>query len=121
MKIIRDSDDQRVDAAVLTTGAFDGVHVGHQMVIGKVIERAKERGVCSAVVTFDVHPATVVRPESAPKLLTRLPRKLELLEELGIDVVYIIEFDEERANTTAEQFVDEVFVCLLYTSDAADE
>ena len=110
MKIIRDSDDQTVDASVLTTGAFDGVHVGHQMVIGKVIERAKERGVCSAVVTFDVHPATVVRPESAPKLLTRLPRKLELLEELGVDVVYIIEFDEERANTTAEQFVDDVFV-----------
>ena len=64
----------------------------------------------SAVVNFDVHPATVVRPDSAPKLLTRLPRKLELLEELGIDVAYVIEFDEERASTTAARFVEDVFV-----------
>ena len=110
MKIIKDSDDQRVEASVLTTGAFDGVHVGHQTVISQVIERAKARGVASAVVTFDVHPATVVRPDSAPKLLTRLPRKLELLEELGIDVAYVIEFDEQRASTTAARFVEDVFV-----------
>ncbi len=110
MKIIKDSDDQRVEASVLTTGAFDGVHVGHRTVISQVIERAKARGVASAVVTFDVHPATVVRPDSAPKLLTRLPRKLELIEELGVDVAYVIEFDEERASTTAARFVDDVFV-----------
>lgn len=110
MKIIRDSDDQRVSASVLTTGAFDGVHRGHQTVIAEVIRRAKERSVESAVVTFDVHPATVVRPESAPKLLTRITRKLELLEALGVDVVYIIEFDEERAGTTATEFVNDVFV-----------
>jgi len=110
VKIIRDSDDQRVDACVLTTGAFDGVHRGHQTVIGEVIDRAAVRGVASAVVTFDVHPATVVRPESAPMLLTRLPRKLEMLEALGVDVVYVIEFNEERAATTAAEFVDEVFL-----------
>jgi len=110
VKIIRDSDDQRIDASVLTTGAFDGVHRGHQVVIGEVIRRAKERGVESAVVTFDIHPATVVRPESAPKLLTRLPRKLELLESLGVDVVYVIEFDSARAGTTASEFVSDVFV-----------
>ncbi len=110
MKIIRDSDDQRVEASVLTTGAFDGVHVGHREVISQVIERAKGRGVSSAVVTFDVHPATVVRPDSAPKLLTRLPRKLELLEELGVDVAYVIEFDDARASTSAARFVEEVFI-----------
>ena len=110
MRIIRDSDDQRVEASVLTTGAFDGVHRGHQMVIQDVIDRAKARAVESAVVTFDVHPATVVRPDSAPKILTQLPRKLELLEELGVDVVYVIEFDAERATTTAADFVADVFV-----------
>ena len=110
MRIIRDSDDQRIEASVLTTGAFDGVHRGHQMVIKEVIARAEARGVESAVVTFDVHPATVVRPESAPKLLTRLTRKLELLEDLGIDVVYVIEFDEDRATTSAAEFVADVFV-----------
>ena len=62
--------------------------------------------VASAVVTFDVHPATVVRPESAPKLLTTLERKLELLEELGVDATYVIEFDETRANTTADAVRD---------------
>lgn len=110
MKIIRDSDDQRIDACVLTTGAFDGVHLGHQTVINEVKRRAAEHGVQSVVVTFDVHPAVVVRPDSAPKILTRLPRKLELLESLGIDVVYVIEFDAARASTSAEDFVRDVFV-----------
>ena len=110
MKIFRDSDDQRVAQSVVTIGAFDGVHLGHQTVISDVIGRAQNREVSSVVVTFDVHPATVVRPESAPKLLTRLPRKLELLDELGVDVVYVVEFDLERSSATAEEFVDEVFV-----------
>lgn len=113
MLIIRDSDDECVESSVCTTGAFDGVHVGHQAVISEVRQRAEQRGVASAVVTFDVHPALVVRPESAPKLLTRLDRKLELLEELGVDVVYLIEFTEDRAATTAEEFVEDVFVARL--------
>lgn len=110
MKIIRDSDTQKIDASVLTTGAFDGVHLGHQTVINEVKRRATVRGIDSVVVTFDVHPAVVVRPDSAPKILTRLPRKLELLQSLGVDVVYVIEFDEARASTSAEDFVRDVFV-----------
>ncbi len=110
MKIIRDSDAQTIEASVLTTGAFDGVHLGHQTVINEVKRRAADLGVESVVVTFDVHPAVVVRPDSAPKILTRLPHKLELLEILGVDVVYVIEFDEARASTSAEDFVREVFV-----------
>lgn len=117
MKIIRDSDSQTIDASVLTTGAFDGVHLGHQMVINEVKRRAGERGVLSAVVTFDIHPAVIVRPESAPKILTRLPRKLELLEELGVDVVYVIEFDAERASTRAEDFIRDVFVDRLHAQE----
>jgi len=117
VRIIRDSDDQEVDASVVTTGAFDGVHRGHQMVIREVQRRANERGVASAVVTFDIHPAVIVRPESAPQLLTRLPRKLELLEQLGVDVVYVIEFDADRATTTAEQFITDVFVNRLHAEE----
>ena len=117
MKIIRDSDSQTVDASVLTTGAFDGVHLGHQTVIKEVKRRAAERGVESVVVTFDVHPAVVVRPDSAPKILTRLPRKLELIESLGVDVVFVIEFDEARASTSAEAFVREIFVDRLGAKD----
>ena len=110
MRILRDSDDLVIDASVLTTGAFDGVHLGHQQVIGTVRERAEALGVASVVVTFDQHPALVVRPESAPKLLTRLERKLELLEAMGVDGVYVIEFDAERASTTADEFVSQVFI-----------
>ena len=117
MRIIRDSDDQQVDASVVTTGAFDGVHRGHQTVIREVQRRANERGVASAVVTFDIHPAVIVRPESAPKLLTRLPRKLELLEQLDVDVVYVIEFDANRATTTAEEFITDVFVNRLHAQE----
>lgn len=110
MKIIRDSDEQRIESCVATIGAFDGVHLGHQAVIHEVKRRARDRGVASAVVTFDVHPALVVRPESAPQLLSTLDQKLELIEELGVDVVYVIEFDEARATTTAEEFLQKVFV-----------
>lgn len=117
MRIIGDSDDQQVDASVVTTGAFDGVHRGHQTVIREVQRRASERGVASAVVTFDIHPAVIVRPDSAPQLLTRLPRKLELLEQLGVDVVYVIEFDADRATTTAEQFITDVFVNRLHAQE----
>ncbi|MGI9608294.1 MAG: bifunctional riboflavin kinase/FAD synthetase [Acidimicrobiales bacterium] len=110
MLIIRDSSTEVLDASVLTIGAFDGVHLGHQQVIAQVKERARARGVASAVVTFDTHPALVVRPESAPKLITTLERKFELLESFGVDVVYVIEFNTERASTTAADFVREVFV-----------
>jgi riboflavin kinase / FMN adenylyltransferase len=65
------------------------------------------------VVTFDRHPASVVRPETAPKLLCDLDQKLELLETTGIDLVVVIRFDEERAAETAEEFVEEVLVDCL--------
>ncbi len=110
MRILRDSDDAHIDASVLTIGAFDGVHLGHQAIIATVCGRARALGIESAVVTFDVHPALVVRPESAPLILTPLDEKLELLEGLGVDVVYLIEFDHGRAATTAEAFMHEVFL-----------
>ena len=67
------------ERAVITIGAYDGVHLGHQAVIADVRRHAAELDAKSVVLTFDRHPATVVRPESAPRLLTDLPQKLELL------------------------------------------
>jgi riboflavin kinase/FMN adenylyltransferase len=64
----------------------------------------------SVVVTFDRHPAYVVRPESAPRQLTSLEQKLELLAECGVDRTLVVPFDNERANETAEDFVKEVLV-----------
>ncbi|MEY2451519.1 MAG: riboflavin kinase / adenylyltransferase [Acidimicrobiaceae bacterium] len=98
---------------VVTIGAYDGVHRGHRSVIGTVRQLAEERGLATAVVTFDRHPASVVRPESAPRLLTDLDQKLELLEQTGIDYALVVHFDEERSKESAEDFVREVLVDCL--------
>src|SRR5690349_13005519 len=95
---------------VVTIGAYDGVHLGHQAVIAAVRQRAQVGGMESAVVTFDRHPAAVVRPESAPRLLTDLDQKLELLDATGIDRCLVITFDEARSKEKAEEFVQEVLV-----------
>jgi riboflavin kinase/FMN adenylyltransferase len=98
---------------VVTIGAYDGVHLGHRAVIAEVRRRAEERGMKSAVVTFDRHPAQVIRPDSAPLLLTDLDQKLELLADTGVDYTLVVRFDEERARESAEDFVRTVLVeCL---------
>lgn len=99
--------------AAVTIGAYDGVHLGHRAVIAEVRRRAEASGLASAVVTFDRHPAMVVRPESAPLLLTDLDQKLELLEETGADYTLVVHFDEARAAESAEHFVEEVIVGCL--------
>lgn len=102
------------DGSVVTIGAYDGVHQGHQKVLRLVRELADARGLDAALVTFDRHPAQVVRPDSAPKLLTSLDEKLELLSALDLlDVVCVLRFDEARSHETAEEFVREVLVGLL--------
>jgi riboflavin kinase/FMN adenylyltransferase len=98
---------------VVTIGAYDGVHLGHRTVIGEVRRRAEQQGMRSAVVTFDRHPAQVIRPDSAPLLLTDLDQKLELLAETGIDYALVVRFDEERSHESAEDFVRTVLVDCL--------
>lgn len=115
MQIVRDTQacpDLGAGSAV-TIGAYDGVHLGHRAVIDRVRAEAATRDLSSAVVTFDRHPASVVRPESAPLLLCDLDQKLELLESTGIDIAVVIAFDEMRASETAEDFVREVLVDCL--------
>jgi riboflavin kinase/FMN adenylyltransferase len=98
---------------VVTIGAYDGVHRGHQEVVGRVRRLAAERSLETAVVTFDRHPASVVRPESAPLLLTDLDQKLELLERTGVDYTLVVQFDEVRSKEPADEFVTEVLVGCL--------
>ncbi len=111
MEILHDQFDSLPSsvAVAATIGVFDGVHVGHQEVFRRVRSVADRLGVGSAVVTFDSHPAHVVRPESAPRLLTSLEQKLELIAEQGVDYAYVIHFDEIRAATPADEFVEQVF------------
>ncbi|MEO8163057.1 MAG: bifunctional riboflavin kinase/FAD synthetase [Ilumatobacteraceae bacterium] len=115
MRILRElpnSHDEVKNAnrTVVTIGAYDGVHLGHQAVIRQVRDKASELGCDSVVVTFDKHPAAVVRPESAPKLLTDIEQKLELLEATGVDTTFIVEFTEEQAHEDPADFVRRVLV-----------
>ena len=104
--------DQR---AVVTIGAYDGVHLGHRAVIRQVRDRAAELGALSVVVTFDRHPASVVRPDAAPRLLTTPEQKIELLSQTGVDAVVVVPFSEEQAKETPVDFVTRVLVDALRT------
>jgi riboflavin kinase/FMN adenylyltransferase len=99
--------------SAVTIGAYDGVHLGHRALLAELRLRADDDGLTMVVVTFDRHPATVVRPESAPDLLCDLGQKLELLEAAGVDRTVVIPFTTERANETAEEFVSSVLVAGL--------
>ena len=96
--------------SVITIGAYDGVHRGHQAVIEHVRQQAQTLDARSIVVTFDRHPASVVRPESAPLLLTDLDQKLGLLAATGIDATCIVKFDESSSREVPSDFVKRVLV-----------
>lgn len=96
--------------SVVTVGAYDGVHLGHQAVVDHVREQAAATGARAVVVTFDRHPASVVRPESAPPQLTSLEQKLELLEATGVDATVVVTFDIAQAKEEPEMFVERVLV-----------
>jgi riboflavin kinase/FMN adenylyltransferase len=95
---------------VVTIGTYDGVHLGHRALIEETRREAARAGLRSAVVTFDRHPAEVIRPEVAPQLLTGLAHKVELLEATGIDRVIVLGFDAARAAQSAEDFVEQLLV-----------
>ena len=101
--------------SIVTIGAYDGVHLGHQAVIDEVRSRARAQECASVVVTFDRHPAYVVRPDTAPLQLTDLDQKLELLEATGVGYTLVIHFDEQRSAESAEDFVTQVLVETLRT------
>lgn len=115
MQVLRDQSrcPRPPEGTAATIGAYDGVHVGHRAVIAELRRGAEDQGLRSAVVTFDRHPAAVVRPDSAPRLLTDLDQKLELLDATGIDYCLVVTFDEARSHETAEEFVREVLVGCL--------
>jgi riboflavin kinase / FMN adenylyltransferase len=89
-------------------GSFDGVHTGHQKVIGSAVETGAARGIRSAVVTFHPHPLEVLRPELAPPELSSLARKAALVEELGPDELVVIRFDTAFSQISADDFADHV-------------
>ena len=97
------------DASV-TIGFFDGVHRGHQAVIRRAVEVARARGLRTSVVTFDRHPLQTLSPGKVPPLLTTLRRKAALIEQLDVDTLFVLEFTEEVAAWSPEEFVDRILV-----------
>lgn len=100
--------------SVVTIGSYDGVHRGHQLIIRHAVERARELGVPSVVVTFDPHPSEVVRPGSHPPLLAPHHRRAELMAELGVDAALILPFTKEFSKLSPADFVVKVLVDKLH-------
>lgn len=105
--------------ASVAIGNFDGVHVGHRAVIGIAADAAHERGVATAVLTFEPHPREVIRPEQAPPRLTNLARKAELLASLGVQHLFVLPFDRHLMHQAPEDFAREILIGRLGISAAA--
>jgi riboflavin kinase/FMN adenylyltransferase len=110
MRIFRHLDEIPADwnATIVSIGNFDGVHRGHQHVLAHVVEHAKQSGARSMAVTFDPHPVRVLRPESAPLLITPLDEKLAGLAKTGVDATLVITFDRQFSSTTPRDFARKI-------------
>ena len=109
MKTIIFREDARLEACcVATIGCFDGVHLGHRLLIDMVMQKAKERGLLSAVITFDRQPREVFDPDFRPQLLSRQREKSEVIASLGVDLLVVLPFTKELANLSAQAFMQQI-------------
>src|SRR2546423_11231180 len=90
---------------VLTLGVFDGLHLGHQLIMRTVVERAQATGSVPTVITFDPHPRAVLHPQSSPPLLQTLDQKVEAFGVLGIQQAIVVRFTKEFSLMRAEDFL----------------
>src|SRR5260370_31344366 len=100
--------------SIATIGNFDGVHRGHQWVIAEVVARARSLGIKSVAITFDPHPARVLRPESSQPLITPLDEKRKLLAATRIDAVLILPFTEEFSRMPPRTFATDELQQVLH-------
>jgi riboflavin kinase/FMN adenylyltransferase len=102
--------------SVVTVGVFDGVHRGHQQLIGAAVAAGRDRGLPTVLITFDPHPAEVVRPGSHPARLTGLRRRADLVAELGVDAFLVLPFTTELSRRTPAEFAHETLVERLHAA-----
>jgi len=95
---------------VLTIGTFDGVHLGHQKIIERVVTTARQEGLLATIFTFFPHPRMVVQHDKSLKLIHTLEEKKQLLQQLGVDLLVVQPFNEAFAQLTAEEFVSTILV-----------
>jgi len=94
----------------VTLGTFDGVHIGHRSILREVISSARDKGGTSAVVTFDRHPISVLRPDASPLILSTLDEKCSIFEAAGIDITFVLPFTRELADLSAGEFIAEYLI-----------
>lgn len=117
MQIFRSLDElvSNTQRSVASVGNFDGVHLGHQLVLKSMVDRARELGAQSAVVTFDPHPSHVLHSSRRTPLITPLSQKLDLLAASGIDLTLVLEFNEELRRWSPREFAKRVLCDALHT------
>ena len=115
MKIFRSPADiaPGFGPSVVTIGNFDGVHIGHRQIMRRVVALAKMRGAVPVVLTFDPHPARVLAPERAPKLLMTIDQRLRGMEDEGIKAVLLLPFSLDFARLTPAEFANEILARTL--------
>jgi riboflavin kinase / FMN adenylyltransferase len=118
MQMIREFQelDRPVPAAAVTIGNFDGVHLGHQALMRRVVERARSSGAVAAVLTFEPHPARVLAPERAPLLLTSPSEKARLIAAAGIDLLFVQRFTRDYSSLSPQEFVEQALVRGLHAA-----
>ncbi|MAW65036.1 MAG: riboflavin biosynthesis protein RibF [Flavobacteriales bacterium] len=111
MKVYRGfSDYSVVKNAVVTIGTFDGVHIGHQTIINRMVGIARKFKGEAVLVTFDPHPRLVLQKDAKVKLLTSMDERINLLEKTGVDHLIIIPFDKVFSNLTSLDFIRDILV-----------
>ena len=115
MRVLRQAPEQTDQQVALTIGNFDGVHIGHKAMLTRLVDAARQRGMPSAVMTFEPQPQEFFAPDQAPARLTSLREKLELLDAEGIDIVFVCRFDYAMAQMQADRFVERIVYSALGT------
>jgi riboflavin kinase / FMN adenylyltransferase len=124
MEVLFGTDEKTTDTrpTVATVGMFDGVHLGHRVLFGRVMADAARLEARAGVVTFDPHPLEVLAPEKAPCMLTTIEQRLALFEDAGFDIALVLPFDRDLAELTPQQFakaalVEELNVCKILVGE----
>ena len=118
MRLFHGTDNANIARpTVLTLGVFDGLHLGHQLVMKTLVERARACKAVPTVITFEPHPRAVLHPESAPPLLQTFDQKIEALTVLGIEQTIVIHFNQAFAEIRAEDFLRDVVVDRLHAKE----
>ena len=118
MRVISDLKElgEPMAPCVVTIGNFDGVHLAHQTLLRRVVEVGRAQGLSATAITFEPHPIKLLSPDHAPKLLTPLPRKVDLIATTGIDLLVVLPFTRELARQSPLEFVRRVLVNPLHAS-----